>query len=327
MVYTTKIESFDSLTPAWEKLLQNATHNHIFFTPTWQRVWWEHLGRGNEPLLVSFREGDELAGVASFMRSGTTISLLGDADVCDYLDLVTRKGHEDGVCSALYDFLLETEWDSLDLVPLRPDSVAMAYFIPLLERKGHAVEKSQIDTSPEAALPKDWEDFLASLSKKDRHELRRKMRRLESAGEVRHTCTGNPESLMKDIEDFLALFRASREDKVTFLTPERESYFRNLVQATLERNLLRLSFLELDGKRVAANLCFDYDGSIYLYNSGYDPQYYRLAVGLLHKAYCLRSAIASGKARFDFLRGAEPYKYDLGGKDVPIYRYRVKRQP
>lgn len=325
MAYTTKIESFDSLSSAWEELLQNATYNHIFFTPTWQRVWWEQLGRGNEPLLVSFREGGELIGVAPLMRRGTTLSLLGDADVCDYLDLVTRKGHEDGVCRALYDFLSETGWESLDLVPLRPDSVTVGHFIPLLEQKGCAVEKSQIDTSPEAALPGDWEQFLAGLSKKNRHELRRKMRRLESAGEVRHTCTGDPGSLVKDMEDFLALFKASREEKVAFLTPAREAYFRNLVQATLERNFLRLSFLELDGKRVAANLCFDYNGSIYLYNSGYDPGYYRLAVGLLHKAYCLRKAITSGKARFDFLRGAEPYKYDLGGEDVPIYRYRVKR--
>lgn len=326
MAYSTKIEDFESLTLPWERLLEDSSRNHVFLTPVWQRVWWEHLGRGGELLLVSVRSGTQLVGIAPLMRCNGALSLVGDSDVCDYLDLIAMEGHEEGVCRAIHSLLEELGWERLDLVPLRPDSVIANHFAPLLEGRGHTIDRTQIDTSPEAILPGDWEAFLAGLGKKDRHELRRKLRRLERAGEVRHLCVQNLDTLPHDLDDFFRLFKASLQDKVDFLTPERETFFREMAHSMMERGYLRLSFMELNGKRVSTNFCFEYDDSIYLYNSGYDLSHYKLSVGLLLKAHCLKSAIESGKARFDFLRGAERYKYGLGGKDVPIYRFQVKRQ-
>jgi CelD/BcsL family acetyltransferase involved in cellulose biosynthesis len=94
---------------------------------------------------------------------------------------------------------------------------------------------------------------------------------------------------------------------------------------TAELDLLRLSFMELDGKPVAASICFDYGSSRLLYNSGNNPEYGYYSVGLLLHALCLREAIEQGKAYFDFLRGAEPYKYHLGGQDRILYQMVVQR--
>ena len=70
---------------------------------------------------------------------------------------------------------------------------------------------------------------------------------------------------------------------------------------------------------------FDYGSSYLLYNSGYDPAYARMSVGLLNKALTIQWAIASGKRVFDFLRGDERYKYELGAVDRWIYRLTVRR--
>jgi CelD/BcsL family acetyltransferase involved in cellulose biosynthesis len=72
-------------------------------------------------------------------------------------------------------------------------------------------------------------------------------------------------------------------------------------------------------------LCFDYNNDIYLYNSAYDPAYSSLSVSLLLKVFNIRDAVENGKKRFDFLSGDEPYKYDLGGHDVPLYRCLITR--
>ena len=50
-----------------------------------------------------------------------------------------------------------------------------------------------------------------------------------------------------------------------------------------------------------------------------------LSVGLINKAYAIREAIEAGRRRFDFLKGAERYKYSLGGQDRAIYRIVVTR--
>ena len=175
------------------------------------------------------------------------------------------------------------------------------------------------------ALPQDWDQYLAGLTKKDRHELRRKLRRLASAGEHQWYCNFEPQAVEGSLDDFLSLVRLSREDKDHFLTPQRERFFRRAVAATAAMGLVRLFFMELAGQRVAAALCFDYGPCRMLYNSGFNPEYSYYSVGLLLKAFCVRDAIEDGREYFDFLRGNEAYKYDLGGKDKVLYRTVVNR--
>ncbi|MFC1995135.1 GNAT family N-acetyltransferase, partial [Chloroflexota bacterium] len=87
--------------------------------------------------------------------------------------------------------------------------------------------------------------------------------------------------------------------------------------------LLRLGILKLDLLPAAMIMCFDYNDCIYLYNSGYDPQYNSLSVGLLCKVLCIKESIQEGKKRFDFLKGDEAYKYQLGGREVPLYSCQI----
>ena len=70
-------------------------------------------------------------------------------------------------------------------------------------------------------------------------------------------------------------------------------------------------------------MCFDYRSTRYLYNSGYDPRYRQLSVGLVSKILSIRDAVEQGLSRFDFLKGAEIYKQRLGGMAQDIYRCSV----
>ena len=110
-----------------------------------------------------------------------------------------------------------------------------------------------------------------------------------------------------------------------FLTADRERFFKQMVDKLARANVVKLFFMEISGVRVASALCFDFGNVRYLYNSGYNPDYASLSVGLLLKAMCLRQAIEEEMTYFDFLRGDEPYKYDLGAKDVPLFGLVVQR--
>jgi CelD/BcsL family acetyltransferase involved in cellulose biosynthesis len=98
-----------------------------------------------------------------------------------------------------------------------------------------------------------------------------------------------------------------------------------MASALSAAGLIRLFILRINGKPAAAVLCFDAGSYLYLYNSGYDPEFSSLSVGLVSKALALRWAIENGKTGLDFLRGDEPYKYDLGARDQEIYRLRLSR--
>jgi CelD/BcsL family acetyltransferase involved in cellulose biosynthesis len=189
---------------------------------------------------------------------------------------------------------------------------------------GYQVTIEDEDVVPGVELPPTWDEFLATLRKKDRHELRRKLRRLDAAGEVRLVETSK-ETLLPDFELFHELMAESREEKRDFMLPEREEFFREIVEWSFGAGFLRLLFLELNGERVATTMSFDYAGRRLLYNSGYRLEHGPLAVGLMLKALCIKDAIEHGLTYFDFLRGPEHYKYHLGGQDIGLHRIIVNR--
>lgn len=276
-------------------------------------------------MLLAISEGAGLVGVAPLMKTSDGLSLLGDGNVSDYLDFIALPDHADSVCSAVLDFIEPMQWKQFDLFSLRPESVVRKHFLPLASRRGMNVTEVQEDVCPQRDLPSTWEEYVSLLDKNSRHELRRKQRRLLPEPAVSFQTITSRETLESDLADFLRLFLDSKEAKTQFLTPAMEAFFKDAVRLACDNGWLRLFFLDVSGTRVAAAIVFDVGDIYYLYNSGYDKQFSHLSAGLILKARCIEEAIIAGKKRFDFLRGREPYKYDLGGIDLPVYRCRVTR--
>jgi len=319
MSYSIVTGDFSSLETAWDELLSATTTGHVFFTPQWQRSWWQAFGSDGELLLLAVKRDNEVVGIVPLMRNGQRMSFIGSSDVCDYMDCVIRPGHEVAVLSQLLDYLGPMDWKSIDLQSLLPDSIALTHFVPLARQRGYQVEITQEDVSPQLVLPPSWEEYLSLLTRKDRHELKRKLRRF-SRVKSRYYVVEDVERLHPDLEDFFRLFEQGKDDKKEFMTAQMSGFFKEMANSVAAKGYLRLTFLEVEGKRVASTICFDCWDHFHLYNSGYDPGYASLSVGLLCKAFCIRDGILARKRHFDFLRGAEHYKYDLGGQDVPIYR-------
>jgi CelD/BcsL family acetyltransferase involved in cellulose biosynthesis len=312
---------FDALAPEWSNLLARCGCDTIFLTADWQRIWWTHVGEG-ELALIQVRAGDELVGIAPLVRADGVWGFAGGVEVADFLDVIALEAHRVDVADAVLEFLWR-QGGRVELRNLRPDSLGATLLPGLAERRGLVPTLEREDVSPKVDLPVDWEAYLQQLSKKDRHELRRKLRRLMSAGDVRYFVASDAATRAADVEDFLRLHRHSADEKAAFMTQRMATFFRALVDEFVPRGWLRLYFLEIDGVRAAAVILFDYGGDFLLYNSGYDPAFAHLSAGLLLKAFCLRDAIAERRRIFDFLQGDEPYKYDLGAIDVPILRLRL----
>jgi CelD/BcsL family acetyltransferase involved in cellulose biosynthesis len=164
---------------------------------------------------------------------------------------------------------------------------------------------------------------MTTLDTKQRHEVRRKLRRLSEEGTIEYRFVNEGAAVPATMNTFFKMFVESRQDKANFMTEKMESFFRLLADTMAKAGMLRLGVLELDGQPLAEIMCFDYHGCIYLYNSGYDPRYTALSAGLLSKVLAIKDSIEKGKRRFDFLKGAETYKYHLGGREVPLFRCQI----
>jgi CelD/BcsL family acetyltransferase involved in cellulose biosynthesis len=295
----------------------------VFVLPDWMQVWWQVFGAGAERRVRTVREGDKVIGVAPLMVKDETAFLIGDTDVCDYLDFVVTPGREAEFFDLILDDLKKSGIKRLDLKHVRPDSTVLTSLAPLAESRKLGVEIIKENVSLEMDLPSSFDEYLITLNTKQRHEVRRKLRRLSEEGKIEYRFVNEGAALPATMDTFFKMFVESRQDKANFMTEKMESFLRFLADTMTQIGLLRLGVLELDGKPLAEIMCFDYNGCIYLYNSGYDPQYTALSAGLLSKVLAIKDSIEKGKSRFDFLKGAETYKYHLGGREVPLYRCQI----
>ena len=322
---STPMESFQEFLPEWEELLSVSPVKSLYLTPQWQQVWWDNFGDGRKMAGFYVRDAGSLMAVASLSRQGGEVTFTGSPDTFDYNDFLVRPGYE----TAFFDKLLRSlETDrvkTMTLYSLMENSPTLTHLPEQARQQGFRVEIIEEDVAPGLELPSSWDDYLARLSKKDRHELRRKLRRLELVESWRWYCIDDENGVASRLDEFLRLMRISDRDKDEYMTVERERFFRAMARLTTSLGLLKLFFLEIDGQPVATTLCFDYGTSRMLYNSGYNPDYAYYSVGLLLNVLCLRNAIEQGKGYFDFLRGSEPYKYHLGGKDHILYQMVVTK--
>ena len=323
MSYIITQESFSSLSSYWTDLRYNLNWGSIFVLPAWLNVWWQEFGTGAELYLSAVRQDNEVIGIAPLLVREGKASIIGSADICDYLDFVVAPGRERDFFSVLLDDLRQKGINQLDLRPLQPDSTVLTHLVSIAQNRGYEVLCHPEDVSLELDLPATWEEYLATLDKKQRHEVRRKLRRLWEAGSVEHRCVEVGREVEDYLDIFLKLFSLSRDEKASFMNPKMESFFRSLAKAMAEIGLLRLGIIQLDKVPVAMTMGFDYNDSHYLYNSAYDPQFNYLSVGLLCKVLCLKESIKKGRKKWDFLKGGEPYKYQLGGQEIPLYNCQI----
>lgn len=319
---------FAALHQEWNPLLRDSASDTLFLTWEWQSTWWEHLGEG-ELYLIAVRDGGHLSGIAPLYLTTSddglkTLSVVGCRDVSDYLDLIAASGQEAKVYGALLDWLESDEapaWDLADLCNIPSASPTHSLLAEMAADRGYQVHTEVEDICPIIPLPATWDDYLNSLSKKQRHEIRRKLRRAEGSGQINWYIVNEEHDLAAEMEAFIELHQKSHVDKDAFMDAQMKGFFHAAAQVLHEAGWLQLAFMEVNGEKAATMLNFDYQDSILVYNSGYNPhKYARLSPGIVLLAYCIQWAIELGRSKFDFLRGDEEYKYRFGAQPTEIYR-------
>ncbi|MBR9980965.1 MAG: GNAT family N-acetyltransferase [Desulfatitalea sp.] len=319
---TVKKISFETFFTIWQQTRNTWPWACPFTLPFWLETVHRHLGAPGVPHILAVYGPNGPVGVMPLALDGDTARFLGDPDVCDYQDLIGAPDAAPLILAVVLAHLVKQGVRRLDWQTLRPDALVLAAL------RQHAPHLTSLTIEPddvtyEIDLAENWEGYLQQLSGKQRHEVRRKVRRLENEGRFDYRLVDGKRPLDGTVDAFVALFRRNRQDKAAFMSGAMADYFRALIQRLAENGLLRLYMLDVHDHPAASVLCFDHAGVRYLYNSGYDADYDHLSVGILSKVFSIRSAIEMGCHRFDFLKGAETYKKRTGGGELALYRCRA----
>lgn len=321
----------------WNALLSESITNVPFLRWEYLATWWETRGGGEWPdsaelVLIIARRNGNLAGVAPFFlaktqESESTLLLLGSVEISDYLDVIVRPADLEPFIAGLFDFLATSpvQWKVLELDNLLQTSPSLPTWKAEAERRGLEITLHQTYHAPYIPMKGDFETYLAGIDKKQRHEIRRKMRRAEEAGTIHWYIVKDEGSLDNEMEDFLGLMAVDPE-KAAFLTQAMRDQMHRLARSALRAGWLQLAFLTVNGKKACGYLNFDYENRILVYNSGTDRHFHEFSPGWVLLGHLLKWANENQRIEFDFMRGTEDYKFRFGGVDKRLVKVIVRRK-
>lgn len=310
----------------WDSLLSQSETDVPFLRYGYLKSWWEYKGGGEWPensrlYLLSGWDGETLIGVAPlfFPACGkeNVLYFLGSIEISDYLDFICLpEFKEDFIKQVLFSILNDPQGIEEIILINAPKSSSTIGLIEKFSRGlGWSATTEDAYHTPAIKLAEDWDVYLSGIDKKQRHEIRRKIRRAEENAEsIKWIIANDQESLDREIESFFSLMEMD-PDKKEFLTPLMRDQMKSIIHWAFGEGILQLSFLRIDGKNAAAYLCFDYGNHLLVYNSGFDYGFSEYSPGWVLLSYLIRHAIANGKTHFDFMRGDETYKYRFGAED------------
>ncbi|HEX2026096.1 MAG TPA: GNAT family N-acetyltransferase [Actinomycetota bacterium] len=310
----------------WSSLVEADPEATVFHTPDYLKLYWEEFGA--ERLLLGFVGigGDDVAAAAFDVRDGTA-AWLGGFDVTDYMGPVGRPEERDEAAKELLVGLAgRDDWQDADLAGLPARSSWLPSLRRAAESAGLAHDVEDDDVAPYLRLPRTFEEYLAALPGKLRHEIRRKDRRLREAYPDVRLVDATPSTLPHDLDRFFEMHRSSRGEKGRFMAPHMELFFRRLADELLPEGRFRLALLEAGGTKMAAAVGFRDRNRFLLYNSAFDERYRAVSPGMVLVLELIRSAIEEGRRGFDFLKGDLPYKYRYGARGRRIVRLRLRRE-
>jgi CelD/BcsL family acetyltransferase involved in cellulose biosynthesis len=312
-------------TADWTDVVMEDPHGTFFHTPAYLKLWWEEFGAGRLVIATGEDEG-RVAGACVFQVEDGLLTFLGGFDVTDYMGPVARPGLGETFAKELLTAVsAEVEWARADLRGL----AGSAPWAGLLEAAGAAqgfrTERGDDGVCPILQLPATYDEYLAALPAKLRHEIRRKERRLHADFETVTVEFATEETLPAMYDRFIELHRMSEGPKGKFMHAGMEIFFRRLGEAFLPPHVFHLGFVRLDGAEAAGVIGFGFKDSFSLYNSAFDRAYAKWSPGMVLIADTIRRSIEDGRRVYDLLKGDPEYKSRFGPEPMPVHRLVLER--
>jgi len=317
----------------WNSLVKQSIADTPFSRYEYLSEWWKTLGGGEWKqatlVLVSATENDRLVGIAPLFITEydgqQALMLVGSIEISDYLDLIVREDDLPRFLSGLLDFLVSSltdNWYAIDWYNIPDSSPTLAALKTESERRGWTYQEEVYRPTPYIPLNGSFDEYLSRLEKKQRHEIRRKMRRAAESGRVRFYVVDKDANIEAELEGFFHLM-IQDVNKAMFLRDAMREQMSTTIQAAHEQGYLWLGFLEVDGVNVAASLNFDYKNKLWGYNSGVSRTHMELSPGWVLLAHTIQWCCEHNRYEFDFMRGDEEYKYRFGGVNRFVMRVKA----
>lgn len=308
----------------WARLLATNPTASAFSDRSVHEAWWIAYGsEATDISLAVFNETNAVVAYLPLMLRPDGVRYLGATYHIDYatvlVDLNDAARAAEASAALVTHLLADTA--ALDLRRLRRADRAHELFMNALAANTARTATTTVE-EPAPAIDltniTTFDEHLERIDKKDRHEIRRKVRRGEGAG----VTISAKQHAVDDLAEFIKLHRARWGHHGLFTDDEKgardETFMRELFARAPEGLITIIVARNLEFGAFAAGLFLRDECGLRYWNAGGELAARSLSPGILLFAHGLQMAIAERKQVFDFLRGNESYKYEVGATDVDV---------
>jgi len=307
----------------WPALAAACPLASVFTTRTWAEAWHRVIAPKAElaVLLITTSDGRAaglLPGCVQRVQGARWLTFLGREVVCgDHLDLLCAEADRPACVAALANYVLRAaDLDGLRLGELHRNGPTHAFLRKWAQTHGLTCVEREPQIVPFAVLPKTYDEFVAGLSRNMRYHVRRRTRQALASGARLRTVHGADEVAVAVGE----LVRLHQRRWVRsghgggFRDPRKVAMLRAVCNELATVGAARATMLEAPNGRAgwrveAILLTLHWNKTASFYQMGWDPDGTTVSAGVVVMAESIADAIRCGCTRYDFLRGAEAYKW------------------
>ena len=313
-----KLKIFDKFDAELEKLWTSleVKGDNPFLNYEINKTWFNIFGENSNLKIFS----DNKNFIAPMYFQKNVAYFCGGQDLFDYHDLISNQKVNKESIKQLFNEILE----KVNLIELKSivSGSKLHKFTSEIEKE-YEINCINEDVCPIINLPDTFEKYLLQLSKKNRHEIRRKIRKFENNLEFEIIET-DESNVDEHLLEFLRLMKLNPE-KRNFLNQSRIEFMSKIIKYAILSNIGNLTFIKIENEMVATSFEFKNNDKLFVYNSGYNDNYSEYSVGLLNHIYNIKNKISEYKF-IDFLRGPEEYKYRIGCINQDLITIKIKRK-
>ncbi|RMF57186.1 MAG: GNAT family N-acetyltransferase [Calditrichaeota bacterium] len=326
-------QSFAALEKPWKALLGKASKRSIFLSWEWMYTWWEcyHQKHSDWKLsILVFKKNEEIVAILPLYESTLEygifrirrVGFLGDQiESSDYLDIITTEKYYTYFRSNINE-ILHNEFSHTDMIHFTGILEDSVIHDSLMGWQNGTVLKQEFRICPYIPLPQSFDDYLKTLSSNFRYNIRRRTKKILKLNDAAFNIISKPEEVSPAIEKVFDLHSVRARQKsldTKFLKEIRHQFHQRCAVRMAQNDWIKIFLLNIEKKAIATLYCFDYQNTLYYFQSGFDPQWDKMSPGMVIMAYAIRYAIENKMNIFDFMRGNEAYKFNWTDKFYYLY--------
>lgn len=316
--------AFDGMRVAWNEVAAQMQPSSPMLSWEWARLWWEYFHGHNRLMILVFERGRQILGIAPFQERRIGIGSLGfrllkpigwedygNQGLTEHLELLFPPEHRSALMAELARWLKTNRISSVWLPSIDADETLPAWL------GARVVEQCAHVPFHHRSLPSDYLAFVQGLNKSMRSNARYYAKLLIRHGHSFELQVGeSPEDVSRLMPELIRLHKtrayATHVSRIQhwdhFYRPDRTDFIRELAPTLAARGEFRVGLLKVDGEVVAGQTWFERGGTIFLYYSGFEPEWAKYGVQLVTTLEVLKRGIARGVRRVEFLRGGGQLK-------------------